>query len=67
LVEIDDEIAPRKWSLETLPILPETFKYKVIDKTSNQFKVISKLLKEVDEVVIATDAGREGELIARLI
>jgi len=67
LVEIDDDIAPRKWSLETLPILPETFKYKVIDKTSSQFKVISKLLKEVDEVVIATDAGREGELIARLI
>ena len=67
LVEIDDEIAPRKWSLEDLPILPETFKYRVIDKTANQFKVISKLLKEVDEVVIATDAGREGELIARLI
>ncbi len=67
LVEIDDEIAPRKWSLETLPILPETFKYEVIEKTKSQFKIISKLLKEVDEVIIATDAGREGELIARLI
>ena len=67
LVEIDDSIAPRKWSLETLPILPETFKYIPIEKTEHQFKIISKLLKSVDEVIIATDAGREGELIARLI
>jgi DNA topoisomerase-3 len=67
LVEIDDEIAPRKWTLDNLPILPETFKYKVIERAAEQFKVISKLLKESKEVIIATDAGREGELIARLI
>ena len=67
LFEIDDEIAPRKWELKTLPIFPEEFKLKVSKGKSKQFKVIKELLKKADKVVIATDPGREGELIAREI
>jgi len=67
LFEIDDSIAPQKWSLEDLPIFPEKFSYKLRQGSGKQFKVIKELLKKVKEVIIATDAGREGELIARLI
>lgn len=67
LAEIDEEIAPKQWRIDTLPILPETFNYKVTQDKVNQFNVIKGLLKKADCVVIATDAGREGELIARLI
>lgn len=67
LFEIDDEVAPKKWSLDTLPIFPEKFKYRLTKGAGKQFKVIKELLKKADGVVIATDAGREGELIARLI
>ncbi|MEW6237987.1 MAG: DNA topoisomerase 3 [Candidatus Omnitrophota bacterium] len=59
----------KKWSLETLPILPESFQYKPIAKTQKQFHVLQKLLTSgsFDRIVIATDAGREGEVIARTI
>jgi len=59
----------KKWSLATLPILPEPFKYKPIKKSGKQLGVIKKLLKTpgLDRVIIATDAGREGEVIARTI
>lgn len=67
LVEIDDDIAPRKWTLEDLPILPESFKYKPLEGREAQLKIIRKLLEKAQEVIIATDAGREGELIGRLI
>lgn len=68
LLEIDDKIAPEQWDLETLPIVPERFSYKPKDASSGkQLKVIRELLRKVDAVVINTDAGREGELIARLI
>jgi len=67
LFQIDDSIAPKKWSLQTLPILPEQFKLKLRRGAGKQFKVIKKLLKQVDGVIIATDPGREGELIAREI
>ena len=67
LVEIDEEIAPKQWRLDTLPVLPEDFKYKVTADKLKQFNTIKSLLKKADGVVIATDAGREGELIARLI
>lgn len=53
------------WNWGQLPMIPETWKYEVVDKTKSQFKVIQGLLKSVRHVVIATDAGREGELIAR--
>jgi len=67
LLEIDDSAAPKKWDLESLPILPQKFNYRVIKGKGKQFKVIKELLKKADEVVISTDAGREGEAIARLV
>ncbi len=59
----------KKWSLDTLPMMPEKMKLVVIKNTAKQFKIVKELLRsdEVDEVVIATDAGREGELVARWI
>lgn len=59
----------KSWRMEDLPMLPEKMKLVVIPQTSKQFKAVSTLLnsKEYDKVVIATDAGREGELVARWI
>ena len=59
----------KKWSLNTLPILPEEFKFKAQPKTKKQLDIIKRLLKrpDIERVIVATDAGREGELIARLI
>lgn len=58
-----------EWNLATLPMLPSPFKLEVISNTSKQYSAVKKLLdrKDVSEVVIATDAGREGELVARWI
>ncbi len=58
-----------KWSVETLPILPDKFELSVIKQTSRHFFEIKKVMqrKDLDELVIATDAGREGELVARWI
>lgn len=67
LIEINDDIAPRKWAIDSLPILPERFNYQVSQNKKKQFHIIQSLLKKAKLVVIATDAGREGELIARLI
>ena len=59
----------RRWTLSSLPMLPEKLDEVVIEDTKEQFDVISDLLKrsDVSSVVIATDAGREGELVARWI
>lgn len=59
----------KTWSLETLPMLPNKMELVVIKETSKQFGIVKSLLKrpDVDELVIATDAGREGELVARWI
>jgi DNA topoisomerase-3 len=59
----------KKWKIETLPLIPEKFKYKPIKKTYRQFKTVKNLLtqKSFTRVIIATDAGREGEVIARTI
>ncbi|USY56824.1 DNA topoisomerase 3 [Bacillus sp. 1780r2a1] len=59
----------KTWRMEDLPIMPEKMKLKVIKKTSPQFRTVSQLAKRSDikELVIATDAGREGELVARWI
>jgi len=59
----------KTWRMEDLPMLPKHMKLVVIGQTSKQFKAVSSLLNsaEVDKVVIATDAGREGELVARWI
>ena len=53
------------WSLKTLPILPEKFQLKPIEKSVERFNLFKKLMhrKEIDCVVNACDAGREGELI----
>ena len=73
LVELADPGAhdPRykEWNAEQLPIIPERMKHKVIGRTSQQFSTIKKLMhrNDVNNLIIATDAGREGELVARWI
>ncbi len=58
-----------KWEMGTLPMLPEQMKLVVIRQTGKQFSVVKDQLfrKEIGEIIIATDAGREGELVARWI
>ena len=59
----------KRWELEYLPMLPEKMKLVIIKQTSKQYRAISALMKrpDVSSLVIATDAGREGELVARWI
>ncbi|MCP1494507.1 DNA topoisomerase-3 [Peribacillus frigoritolerans] len=59
----------KKWSMETLPMIPEKFQYEVTRQKAKQFNVVKTLLRkpEVDEIIHAGDAGREGELIVRNI
>ncbi|MCR4945276.1 MAG: DNA topoisomerase 3 [Clostridium sp.] len=59
----------KKWDMETLPMLPKYMKLTVLKKTGKQYNEVKKqmLRDDVSEVVIATDAGREGELVARWI
>ncbi len=65
--EYDPEM--RKWRLDSLPFIPAAFKLKLIDNQGvpEQFETIKKLCQEAEEIVCATDAGREGELIFRYI
>lgn len=65
----DYDVKWKRWNLATLPIIPSDFKFKPQPKTKKQLDVIKKLLKRSDlsRLIVATDAGREGELIARLI
>jgi DNA topoisomerase III len=73
LVELDGPEAYdpklKSWRLQDLPIIPERFKYHPSERTKDQFKVIRELLRreDVEEVVNAADAGREGELIFDLV
>ncbi|PWW25550.1 DNA topoisomerase-3 [Cytobacillus oceanisediminis] len=59
----------KTWKLEDLPIIPDQMELKVMKQTSHQYKAIESLAKRtnINEVIIATDAGREGELVARWI
>jgi len=59
----------KTWRLEDLPMLPEEMKLVVMKETSKQFKQIQSLMKrpDIQQLIIATDAGREGELVARWI
>ncbi len=69
LLQLDPALMPtgNPWSYSNLPVLPETFNYVTDKSTGKQFRIIKDLLKIANGVIIATDAGREGELIARLI
>ena len=59
----------KEWKMEHLPMIPEAFKLEVIKQTSKQYHAVKTLIhrNDVGEIIIATDAGREGELVARLI
>lgn len=59
----------KQWKMEDLPMLPDPFKLTVIPQTAKQYSVVKTQVhrKDVNEIIIATDAGREGELVARLI
>lgn len=59
----------KSWRLEDLPMLPDKMKLVTIKQTAKQYRAVSALMKreDVDKLVIATDAGREGELVARWI
>lgn len=59
----------KKWSLETIPFIPEEFKYEVIDSVKKQFGIVSGLLnrEDVETIYVCTDSGREGEYIYRLV
>lgn len=61
--------ALKRWSLDSLPFIPDTFKLKLIENrgVAEQFETIKRLCQEAEEIVCATDAGREGELIFRYI
>ena len=59
----------KKWSLDTIPFIPETFRYEVIPSVKKQFSIVSSLLNraDVDCIYVCTDSGREGEYIYRLV
>lgn len=59
----------KKWSLDTIPFIPEEFKYEVIDSVKKQFHIVSGLLnrQDVETIYVCTDSGREGEYIYRLV
>lgn len=61
--------ALKRWNLNTLPFIPQEFKYEVIPAVAKQFKIVSGLLnrKDVDSIYVCTDSGREGEYIYRLV
>lgn len=59
------DVRYKHWRLEHLPIVPEQWRMQVKPKTASQFKAVKGLLAQASEVVIATDADREGEMIAR--
>ena len=59
----------KKWNLDTLPFLPQDFKYEVIPGVEKQFRIVSNILnrEDVDCIYVCTDSGREGEYIYRLV
>jgi DNA topoisomerase III len=57
--------ALKSWALDLLPVMPVQWQLEVKDSVKSQYKVVSQLLRKATEVVIATDADREGEVIAR--
>ena len=61
--------ALKKWSFDTIPFIPEEYIYEIIDASSKQFQIVSKLLnrEDVGRIYVCTDSGREGEYIYRLV
>ena len=61
--------ALKRWSLDTLPFLPKSFKYEVIGDVKKQFRIVKELLNrpDVETIYVCTDSGREGEYIYRLV
>lgn len=61
--------ALKRWSLDTLPFLPEEFRYEVIPAVEKQFRIVSGILnrEDVERIYVCTDSGREGEYIYRLV
>lgn len=61
--------ALKRWTIDTLPFLPEEFKYEVIPGVSKQFQIVKQLLtrEDVSVIYVCTDSGREGEYIYRLV
>ena len=63
------DAALKKWSMDTIPFIPNEFKYEVIQSVAKQFNIVSSLLnrKDVSVIYVCTDSGREGEYIYRLV
>ena len=63
------DIKYKRWSLDTLPFLPDTYLYEVIPNVKKQFDIVTSLLKrpDVETIYVCTDSGREGEYIYRLV
>jgi len=61
--------ALKKWDLETIPFIPDIFKYETIPGVQKQFDIVSSLLnrEDIDTIYVCTDSGREGEYIYRLV
>lgn len=61
--------ALKRWDLETIPFIPDTFKYETIPGVQKQFDIVSSLLnrEDIDTIYVCTDSGREGEYIYRLV
>ena len=59
----------RRWSFDTIPFIPDKFRYEVIENAAKQYRIVSGLLnrKDVDTIYVCTDSGREGEYIYRLV
>ncbi len=59
----------KRWSFDTIPFLPEEYKYEVIESSKKQYTIVSSLMKrpDVDTIYVCTDSGREGEYIYRLV
>ena len=59
----------KKWSFDTIPFVPDSYKYQVISSVSKQFNIVKGLLtrNDVDRIYVCTDSGREGEYIYRLV
>ena len=59
----------KRWSFDTIPFLPEEFKYEVIESAKKQYRIVSSLLNRADvsTIYVCTDSGREGEYIYRLV